>query len=52
MTDSERLASLETKVDLICKMLKDHLKHHWAIQIILVVFLLGLITEMTVLILS
>ena len=52
MTDSERLIKLEVKVDTLCKLMSNHLKHHWAITIIMLVFLLGLIAEVTVLLIT
>jgi len=40
-TESERLTSIETKLDIIIGAFANHLKHHWAVELLLLSALLG-----------
>lgn len=45
-SELERLAAIETRLDGIEKLLSNHLKHHWAIELILAATFLSIIVKM------
>lgn len=45
-SELERLASIEAKLDGLDKQFSNHLKHHWAIELLLLAAVVGFVVKM------
>ena len=51
-TIKERLIRMETKQDFICKQITNHLKHHWAVTLVLLTTTLSLAASVIIMLLK